>query len=100
MGQQFNFVKILESKKIFGPGKFPIQINTKRILVQNILGQNNFGQKNFGFEKFGLKKFLVKNFWIPKNFGAKQIMGPYNCTGCPKIKETLLIRSFLSSKNL
>ena len=75
MSQQFNFVKIIKSKKIFGPRKIPIQI---------IGYKNNFGRTKFGSKKFRSKKVLgqknldPKKIVYPKKLCQKNL-GPYNC---------------------
>ena len=84
MGKQFNFVKILEKKKIFGQRKFPIQLFvTKIILVQIWLGQNYFwsnkilGPKTCRSQNIWSKILLCpKRIWVQKVFRSLIILGP------------------------
>ena len=72
MGQQFNFSKILEFKKIFGPRKFLIQIiGYKSNFDQNILGPIKFCPKQCGSKG-------PKIFWSIKIFDQKKMFGPKN----------------------
>ena len=92
---------MLKVQKIFGPGKFPIQIigyknnfgpkyfESKQFWSNKILGLKNLGKKKWIPKIMDQKKIWANKFildhtiagqknWGQKNFGSKKILNPKN----------------------